>query len=247
VENNGGMAGSRAIIADGGNLTVENCWLKGFDTALEVHASGGSRTQIRETMAISAVQTPWLATPGSTTLAAVRESAGWALRVELMGGNRRGADRRLILEHCTVTGAGLLKLAGFSQTSPVQVEVKGCAMQTKTLIGWEPNPGGTPFDRRALQWQGEGNQLDVTGPSWILQSAIAATNSPSEVASLDSWSQLARESEPVAGGIEFLPNPKGRPESPRPHDFAVKSSAGRRVGADPRAVGPRGPLRQGSS
>ena len=119
------VTGMHALVADGNNLTIENCWFKGFQTALEVHAIGGSTTLVKQTMIVPATRR--VADP----------SAGWGLKMQFMGGNSRGSTRRLILRHCTVAGSGLLQLAGFSPQYPLQVEVTGCAVQTDALVGWE--------------------------------------------------------------------------------------------------------------
>ena len=45
--------GSRALVCDGGTLTVENCWFNGFETALDVRSIGDSTTTVRQTMLIA--------------------------------------------------------------------------------------------------------------------------------------------------------------------------------------------------
>jgi serine/threonine-protein kinase len=233
-------AGSRAIIVEGGNLTVENCWFKGFDAALEVHMTGGSATAIRQTMLIPAVAETLTLAPSSSRPTAMPTESGWGVRVELMGGGRAGAQRRLLLDRCTVAGTGLLELAGFSATSPLQVEAKECAVQTMTLIGWELNANGSRFQPQALRWEGDGNQLDVSGPSWILQSAKTATERSSAIAGLDHWSQIATERAPISSGIEFSSARESRVHSVQPRDFAIKSTAAHKAGANPAEVGPKG-------
>ncbi len=155
-----------------------------------------------------------------------------------MGGGRKGSARRLILDHCTVAGAGLLQLSGFSPQLPLQVEVKGCAVQTQALVCWTPVTTDTPLNHHTLQWRGEGNLLDVSGRSWIVQSDKSTTGPATGITNLDGWSQLARESEPVAGGAQFVSPPETRLESLTPEDFALMPAAGRKVGADPNQVGP---------
>jgi serine/threonine-protein kinase len=241
------VAGTRAVVVDGGNLTVENCWFKGFDAAFEVRTSRGSTTVVRQTMVIPAGSRASTSTASSSDPASTSLRAGWGLRLELMGGGRTGAQRRLVLDHCTVMGAGLLQLVGFSATSPLHVEAKGCAVRTMTLVGWEPDTSNTPFQPEALHWKGDGNQFDVSGPSWILQSAKALAPRSSPIVSLDNWSQIATERAPIVGGIEFSIRPEAQATVPQPRDFAIKSSATNKAGADPEQVGPERPKPSGSS
>lgn len=147
------MNGTRAVVADGSNLTIENCWFKGFQTALEVYAIGGSTTLVKQTMIVPATRrvADSAARSSSPAPASSSESAGWGFKMQFMGGNPRGSARRLILRRCTVAGSGLLQLAGFSPQSPLQVEATGCAVRTDVLVGWETIPPETPSNPQTLQ------------------------------------------------------------------------------------------------
>ena len=48
---------------------------------------------------------------------------GWALRVSNLPGGRGKPVRRVVMEHCTVKGKGLLDLADFSSQHPCDVQV----------------------------------------------------------------------------------------------------------------------------
>ena len=217
--------GTRALVADGSNLTIENCWFKGFQTALEVHAIGGSTTLVKQTMIVPATRR-------------VAESAGWGFKMQFMGGNPRGSARRLILEHCTVAGSGLLQLAGFSPQSPLQVEATGCAVQTDALVGWETITPETPSNPRTLQWKGKGNQLDVSGAAWVVPSGKGVLGPAAEAVDRNGWSRIATEEEPVTGNIQFSSKPEARPESLAPGDYAIEKTEPGKVGASPEQVGP---------
>jgi serine/threonine-protein kinase len=227
-------APTQAIVADGGELTVESCWFRGFDTALVVRAVAGTTTRIQQT----------LADAGEVAPAGSPAAKDWILRVEFMPGGQAGSPRRLVLDHCTVAGDGFLKLAGFSLGAPIQVEATGCAVQARTLLGWEPATPGASLDARTLQWQGKGNQFDVRGPSWV--EAVGAAGPTGTIGSLERWSQLVTESEPIAGPIVFPARPASRRDAPEPADFAVSAPGPLKPGADPAQVGPR-PERPGSS
>ena len=130
------VAGSRAIIADGANLTVENCCFQGLDTAIETHPSGGTTTLVRQTMILPGANQSSIS-PSSARTSLLEGSSNWGLRVQFYGGGR-STSRRLILEHCTMAGQGLLRLVDFPPADPLQVEARACVIRSMTLIGWEP-------------------------------------------------------------------------------------------------------------
>ncbi len=213
---------------DGSNLKIENCWFKGFQTALEVHAIGGSTTLVKQTMIV----------PATRRVKSSSESAGWGVRMQLMGGILTGSSRRLILEHCTVAGSGLFQLAGFSPQSPLHVEATGCAVQTDALVGWETIPPEIPSNPQTLQWIGKGNQLDVSGAAWIVPLGKGVLGLATAAVDRNGWSRIATEKEPVIGKIQFLSKPEVRPESLVPSDYAIEKTEPGKVGASPEQVGP---------
>jgi hypothetical protein len=91
---------------------------------------------------------------------------------------------------------------------------------------------------QSLRWSGEGNHLDITGRSWIVIPAQAASGHSAAVSNLKTWSQLAQENDPVQGSLKFLTTTASRMDSPRPSDFAIKSAGSLKPGADPDQVGP---------
>ncbi|HKM54685.1 MAG TPA: hypothetical protein VJY33_14845, partial [Isosphaeraceae bacterium] len=217
---------TRALIVDGSNLTIENCWFKGFQTALEVYAIGGSTTLVKQTMIVPA------------TRRIADSSAGWGLKMQFMGGNSRGSARRLILRHCTVAGSGLLQLAGFSPQYPVQVEATGCAVQTDVLVGWETITPETPSNPQTLQWKGKGNQLNVRGAAWIVPLGKGVLGPAAAAVDRNGWLRIATEEEPVIGNIQFSSKPEAHPELLTPSDYAIEKTEPGKVGASPEQVGP---------
>jgi len=218
--------GTRALVADGSNLTIENCWFKGFQTALEVHAIGGSTTQVTQTMIVPA------------TPRRVDSSSSWGFRMQFMGGNSRGSMRRFLLRHCTVVSSGLLQLADFSPKYALQVEVTGCAVQTGALVGWETITPEAPLNSQTLQWKGKGNQLDVSGTTWIVPLRKGVLGPASKAVDRHGWLRIATEEEPITGNIQFSSKPEVRAESPAPSDYAIEQTEPGKVGANPEQVGP---------
>jgi hypothetical protein len=166
---------------------------------------------------------------------------GWGVAVHLAPGGK-GSEAKLILEHCTIEGTGLLDLVSASVQSPLHVEVKRCAARTDALVAWKP---ATPGDRLGtqLRWRGEGNQFQVLGHSWIVTPSAPATAAPAApVTDLESWSKaVGRETEPVRNKLVFRLD-SAPPTNPllRPQDFAIGGVdlTASNVGADPEQVGP---------
>ncbi len=222
----GGPAGSRALVSQGGTLTVAGCWFEGFDAAIEIEALAASRSTIRQTMIVPGAGRP-------TTEDALPNRVGWGVRFLFTSG--AGAKRELRLEHCTFAGAGFLRLAGVSDQAPLSLIVHDCAVQSDSLISWEPSPPDVPLDASSLKWVGEGNQLDVTGKSWI---APATAKAP-VVEDLEGWMKLAVERDPVRKSILFPLGQQTKSGGATPQSYSVDPTGAHRPGADPAEVGPR--------
>lgn len=222
-----GFAGSRAIQFEGGRLDVEGCWFEGFDAAIDARAIAGASALVRQTQFV----------PGGTPTEAVKRGhpvrTGWGLRMRFHAGGPKTGGRLLRLERCTFTGEGLIRLEGFSQQFPAELNVLDCAVRSETLLAWEPEPADARLDAASLRWAGEGNQLDVAGASWI--AAEPSTSAP-EIADFDAWSKLAVEREPIRGAIQFPFEPETDDGRLTPAAYAVKPPG---AGADPAQVGPR--------
>ncbi|HZW29112.1 MAG TPA: hypothetical protein VFF52_00290, partial [Isosphaeraceae bacterium] len=231
VAGRAGCHDSCAIVADGGSLLVNRCWLQGFDRAIEVSAYLGALARIHQTMIVPAPARPLT-------------MGGWSVTVKALGSGGAGTrtPQRLILDHCTVEAAGLLDLAGGPSPPDLEVEVKHCAIRTAALVAWKRNPLATG----QVRWFGEGNQYDIRGRAWIVPAAgsgpVTAT-SPTDVTDLESWSKVAaRESQPIRTTLVYRTDPAARADPLRPRDFAIADlgSASTAVGADPDQVGPWG-------
>jgi serine/threonine-protein kinase len=223
---------SRVVVSRGGNLSVENCMLEGFDTALDIQASAGASLQVADSILASS------RTPKTPPVA--MNQPGWAMRVEFQGSGNRGGMRRLILDHCTAVGTGLIQLSAFSAELPIAIDARACAVQTETLMGWSAARADLPPDGRAVQWSGASNQYDVSGPWVVFAGRMLPAASPA-VRNLTEWKQIAQERESISGSIDFVTRPEARQALPRREDFTIKSAGSARRGADPKQVGPRTP------
>ena len=87
VENGSGPAGSARSYSDGGNLTVEDCFFEGFDTALEVHSIGGTTTTLRQTMIVPAGEPACRHRPPHRP-----DRPAWGLRMEFIERRPGGLD-----------------------------------------------------------------------------------------------------------------------------------------------------------
>jgi hypothetical protein len=227
------LKSSRALVFDGGELDVGHCWFQGFDKAIEVSALGGTVARIQQTMIVPAAGL-------APSLAQSPEMHGWGVKVQLAPGG--GPQRHLILEHCTVEGAGLLDLASSSPAlTPLRVEVQHCALRAEALLAWKPNKPGDPLMAQ-IQWLGKGNQYDVLGRSWIVLSASQGTPAFSiTVTDLESWLRVAsNESDPIRAKLRFRIDSRARSGPLEPPDFEIEASGSPQTkpGADPEEVGP---------
>jgi len=225
VEGNPHLKDSCAIISNGGALEVDRCWFQGFDKAIELSVINKT-PRITQTMIVLA--------PGPAQVPAP-DSYGWGLKVQSVGSS--SPRSHLILEHCTVEGAGLLDL-----TTPalvLRVEVNHCAVRAEALLACKPSKPGEPPTAR-FNWRGQGNQYDILGHFWIVLSASQGTPDTS-VTDLDSWLRVAtNESEPIRAKLKYQTDPVARSNPLRPHDFTIEGSGPplTKPGANPAQVGP---------
>jgi serine/threonine-protein kinase len=222
----GTVEGARAVVSEGSRLTVDGCWFAGFATALDVASFAGSNTTIKQSMM---VQT-----------AADTQPIGWALRIQQAPGGKPGERRRLLIEHCTSRGEGLLELVDFTPQAPLQVAIKQCAVLSHALLAWQTPAPGTPLTVDALEWQGEGNQYDIRGKSWVVLSSDGTSELRDGPIDLASWRSKVVEHDPVLPPVRFRVDPASLSESPQPDDFAIIDPEIRPPGADPARVGPTG-------
>jgi len=241
VVGNPRLKDSRAIFSNGGSLEVDRCWFQGFDRAIEIDTVDRIPARIQQTMIVPAPESA----PDRLQSA---ELHGWGVKFQASsGGGPQGKppQSHLILEHCTIEGAGLLDLTGSPLLTPLQIEVNHCAVRADALLAWKPKPN-QPSNSLADQvhWLGLGNQYDILGKSWIVLSASQGTPAFSiNITDLESWLRVAtKDKDSIPTKLEFLTDPAAQSDSFQPRDFAIKASATLQTkpGADPELVGPWG-------
>jgi len=219
---------SRAIVSNGGALEVDRCWFQGFDKAIELSAVDRMATRVQQTIIVLA--------PGPAQ-GQPRELYGWGVKVQSVGSG--SPQSHLILEHCTVEGAGLLDLTSSRVLAPLQVEVNHCAVRAEALLACRLSKPGEPLTAQ-FDWRGQGNQYDILGRFWMVLSASQGTPETA-VTDLDSWLRVAaKDSEPIRDKLKYQTDPAARSAALRPRDFTIEASGPPQTkpGADPGKVGP---------
>jgi serine/threonine-protein kinase len=248
------VAGSRAVVMEGGSLIATGCWFENFDRALDLATFSGSTASITQCMFIHNRRGGEGPAASADTNSDTNTNAntngpagGWAVRLRSMPGGAPKVGRKLVMDHCTAHGRGFLDFAGFSDLAPARVDLRGCAVLADALVAWETvTPTGTPAappSRDCLSWLGEGDQFDIRGKSWLL---LAPRDAPPEAmpggpVDLEGWNRaFGTERDPVLPPLRFAADPSAIPEHPTPADFAVATDKGssRTIGADPAQVGP---------
>ena len=224
------VQGCRALVSSGGVLAIDRCWFQGFDRAIEIMTVRDAHPLIKQTVIFSQFDP---VTPQPT------QWYGWAIKLTSEQTiQTKTALPQLIVDHCTVEGAGLLDFTGNSVPSTLRVDVKHCAIRAESILACK---AGTPPDLQ-IGWRGEGNQYDVHGRSWIVLNAREGTQAISVGAiDLEGWTRLfTADSKPIRAPLKFLTDPGARPALVQPYDFTVTGSepSQTKPGADPDLVGP---------
>jgi serine/threonine-protein kinase len=222
------VAGSRAVAAEGSSLMVDGCWFEGFTTAIDVASFAGSASTIKQSMMVR----------GDAGADAHADSGGWAVRVRRTPGGNPSQRRRLLLDHCTAQGDGLLELVDFSPEAALQVDVKECAVLADALVAWKNPKPEIPLTPEALDWRGEGNLYDIRGRSWVVTGTEGTPDPKDAPIDLASWRSKAAEHDPIPPPIRLRTPPESLKGPPQPDDFAVAEPEVRPPGADPARVGP---------
>src|SRR5262249_22309253 len=222
------LSDSRAISSNGGRLEVDRCWFEGFDKAIELYAVDRTPTRISQTM--------FVPTGGQAP-----ELSGWGVKIQSL--RRKQPQPHLILEHCTFEGAGLLDLVDNERsTDPLQVVVKDCFVRATALMACKRDTRTPKQVQDQVTWQGTENRFEILGRDWIVLSAnVEGTPAISTaVTDLKSWSEVAKETEPIKSELKYQVDSKERPKQRRPRDFSIATSGSSKItpGADPSQVGP---------
>ena len=166
-----------------GALEIERCWFEGFDDAVEVEANNATQMRISQTMIVPDFHRRLLESqPG--------QWYGWGVKIKFSADNlppSKGAVRKpnLILDHCTMEGAGLFDLTLSRGPAPISVAVKECAFRLNALLAFNRK---RPKTELQIRWEGEANQYEILGRSWIVDSASEGGPAFSkDIDDLDSW------------------------------------------------------------
>ena len=230
-------AGCRALVSNMGALEIERCWFEGFDDAIEADADYRTEMKISQTMIVPSSERA----PNQTQLS---EGYGWGLKFKFTGDIQpipKGTKPKpnLILDHCLVEGAGLFDLTSSRGPAPLRVAVNHCTFRTNSLLALNRK---RPKNEDQIHWDGEGNQYDVRGRSWIVESASEGSPAFSkDVVDLESWLRITPgEKKTIKTKPKYLIDPATRSESRRPSDFAIEGLPlpEDHSGADPSLVGP---------
>jgi hypothetical protein len=196
-------------------VSVLGCSFKDLENPLQIGAFGGSKARFEDSLFVTYPQ-------GGTP-------AGRAATVI----NRRGAARDsqdtgvdLAVERCTVVGAGLLELQGFTAAAPVKLQVQNTVGRTKWLLMCNP-PAMFPA---GLNWQGHQNRLAISDSAWV-RDAGGVTGIPNGPDDLESWRKAVKnEADTIEGPVDL-----------KPESFALAAPDGRppAAGVDPAHLGPQ--------
>lgn len=225
------VRGARVANAEGLTTAVTGCLFEGFDPAIQTVAFRGSTVRVTQSMFV----------PGSMGT----EIKGWGIGVSGGGSDGRGQaqrERRLVIDHCTFVGKGVLILEGFTAEAPLQADVKQSVARADALLMWK-SPGKEPA--KGLKWSGQSNRYDITSAAWVAQApaspdsiADALPGSPSD---LESWSKLMSDDLQASASAITFRAAISATGMHQPSDFALAETANANVGADPAKVGPAGP------
>jgi eukaryotic-like serine/threonine-protein kinase len=225
-----GVRGARAALVEGLETSVVNCWFEGFDPAIDMVLHAQSRVRLTHSMIVGG------------------DSAGSTRVWDLGGSLGRGTGdrstenqihkRSLEIDHCTLTGEGMLALDGFTAQSPLTVDIKDSVVQARALLQWKAGDANTL--RQGVRWSGKGNHYDVSGDAWVALPPKGESNLleplPDGPASLEQWvtmmpNEIGAKKEELrfsGGGSQGV--------SRGPKDFAPPEP---NVGANPSVVGPQ--------
>ena len=157
---------------------------------------------------------------------------GWGALGVCFGGGPRDGARSVVFEHCTIAGEGMLQVEGFSERSPIRLDVSSCVVKVGRLLDWKPSPPDAPCTPRALAWTGSQNQLEIAGDAWLDGPGVPA------VPSLETWEQQYVERDPIRVGVRFSMAPETPDGRLTPAAYALVNAPTPAPGAGPGDVGP---------
>jgi hypothetical protein len=228
--------GCCALYSNVSGIEVDRCWFEGFDQAIELEAGYGTDVRISQTMIVPASGRGLGETQSG-------ELYGWGVKCNFKADlraptNGTRSKPNLVLDHCTVEGAGLFDLTRSPGPAPIQLQVNQCAFHAHTLLAFNPN---RPQEQQQVHWEGTANQYNILGRVWIVHSRAGSPAFSTDVIDLDSWLHITPdERNTVRRKFKYQVDPDKRPALLRPHDFAIDAEGPlqSRPGANPALVGP---------
>ena len=212
--------GSRAVVAEGPQLRLEGCAIRGYDRAVEVAMAPGAKASLANCLFV------WSR--------ADKRKSGWAVRVRGRGGE---GNRAIGLDHCTIAGGVLDVEEGISAANTLAVNSQRNAVLADALLWWGVPPSEFP---RALHWQGTGNRYDVQKVAWVVLPPAGFDGLPNGPDDPASWEKALPEAALIAKSFHFLRGDSGDSRFD-PRAFALAEEEARGVGADLANVGPAAP------
>jgi eukaryotic-like serine/threonine-protein kinase len=229
ISTTGGMRGARAVRVEGLGTSITGCWFAGFDPAVEVVSHAGSRAHLGHCLMVKGDS----ADPALGWAVGVRYGAGMGARAA----KDTPSQRTLEIDHCTISGEGLLAVEGFSSASPLTVDIKDTVVKARALVRWNSDEDSFA---KAVQWSGKVNRYDVSGDPWVVLPPKGGSNLlegvPDGPTSLEDWTKvMPSDRDAKAEEIRF-PGEAITGSDRGPKDFTVPEAG---LGADPAKVGPR--------
>jgi len=228
--------GSSAVKLAGGVLTATGCSFENFDSALDLSCFGTSTSTLRQCLFVSTAPAPPPEPDGSV-------GGGWAVWLRSMPGIFAKSGRKLVVDHCTVKGRGVVAFEGFSADAPMNIRLNACAALADSLISWihDPECKDKSPTRDAMIWTGQGNQYEIRGKAWVLVAPRGSPLAPMPDGPVDfeTWKRkLATEQSPIPPPIRFATEASSLSAHPTSAEFVVAGEPGKTPGADPVLVGP---------
>jgi hypothetical protein len=209
-------------IAEGSRTTITGCVFMGFNNPLRLRSFPGFDTRVRQCLFVRSK-------PGD-------QEAGWPLRLTL-GQSPSPNPRRVAIDHCTVVGAGLLELEGFTAEQPIRVNVHDSVVKARSLLMWS---GASEFPK-GLSWKGSANRYSISGASWVVRGPSGFDAVEHGPVNLETWSS-ATTAEPgsIEDPIQFPAESSAGAllEAGAWNSFQLEESESSSVGIDPAYVGP---------
>ena len=218
----GGGSGEevRAIRAEGPRTTIEESGFRGFTRPIDVALGAGSQAIIKGCLFA------WSKGDDRKT--------GWAVRVEPRESPGKG-ERLLALDRCTVAnGGGAIEVDGFTEASPLPVEVKDTYVMADALLMWSADAKAYP---KAIKWSGKQNRYDIQKLAWVVLPPVGFSGHPDSPTDSKGWEKSFPEAGTLYKSARFAAGPTASPYL-KPADYALTDPDAAGVGIDPKRVGP---------